>query len=474
MMRILVIAMLLMLSPVSFAAVRITAQADKNDLTLGEAMTVEIRITGADEHAIDSFTLDTLREDFDVAAVSRSVRPQLAIITATLHPLRRGAQFFPALTFRTANSTPFAFTVREAGTIIPRVIIRTGIDPAAPRVRQASLLVLEILDNGSMQWSAVTAPDAPGMHLRTLAPSQHTEVIDGMNTTVHRYAWAALPLRDGPLRVNFPRINATKFGSRLRYAVPPLQFNADPIPAWVPIHVPVGPPQIESAALPESIETQRPFNWQLRLTGAGLSEQGITKVIGVALHSNNTLFFYPPAVQLEDTPRASGPQQTFLVTIPLRILHTGEVHLPRIVFPYYDLTREQLDAARLDAPHITAFNPLVRTAARGAIGLMLLAAGITGAVFLSRFYRRARRRAAALRQVRHAADAVQLKAALLKFNCDQSAAPTLGRWLQSMPNVHVELKRRVRQLEQACYGPTKQQGDFQALRSAIVTGLQHR
>lgn len=471
-MRTLFLLLLIFVVPAHAVASRITAQVDQADLVLGEALTLEVRLQAADAAALDTFTLDALLGDFDIAAISRSVRPASAIVTATVYPLRRGHQSLPALNFLGANSAPISLHVRDVGPTIPRVLIRTGIDPHVPQVREAALVYFEVLDNGSLQWTPVSAPDAPGIHLRPLAETQRDEMVDGTRFVVHRYAWAALPLRDGALRINFPRVNAAKFGARLRYAVPPLTFDADPIPAWVPVHVPVGALQVASEPLPATIETQQPFNWQLRVTGAGLSEQGIAKALSAVLRSNAALYFYPAIVQREDAPRATTPQQTFLVTLPLRMQQAGEMALPQLVFPFYDPARGQLDAVRVNVPQVTAVNPLVRILLRGGIGLLMLLMSVAIVVYLWRWLRRARRRALALHGVRSATNAAQLKAALLRFDLCEGVTPaaTLRQWLRRTKNA-AGLTPWVRQLEQWCYGRELHRGDWLALHAAILAEL---
>lgn len=471
-MRALILLLLSMLTPAHAVAAGITTLVDKTDLVLGESITLEVRLQGTDTQALDAFTLDALQADFDVAAISRSIRPSSAIVTATLYPLRRGKQTLPAMNFLGATSSPIRLTVRDAGQTIPHVVIRTGIEPPVPHVREAARVYFEVLDNGSLQWAPVPLPDAPGIHMRALAETQRNEVVDGTRYVVHRTTWAALPLREGPLRVNFPRIHATKFGVRLRYAVPQLTFSAEPVPAWLPIHVPVGAPQLHSDALPAQIETQRPFNWQLRVTGAGLSEEGIVKVIGAALRESAALYFYPPTVQRMETPRATELQQTFLVTIPLRIQRAGEIELPHLVFPYYDATRAQLDAVRLEAPRVTAINPVTRTLLRVGAGLLMVLVGIALAFFLYPYIRRAQRRATALQRIRAAVDAGQLKAALLRFDLGGDIAPatTLRQWLLRARNT-AGLTPWVQQLERACYGPQPRIDAFRALQSGLVAQL---
>ena len=82
------------------AAVRLDAHADRKELVLGEALTLEIRVQGRQEvQSLDALKLDALQADYDVRGVSRSRqsttrkgREETAdVVTVTLYPLRAGA-----------------------------------------------------------------------------------------------------------------------------------------------------------------------------------------------------------------------------------------------------------------------------------------------------------------------------------------------------------------------------------------------
>ena len=460
------------------AGVRLGVQADRKELVLGEALTLEIRVQGrADTQSLDALKLDVLQADFDVRGVSRSRQSTTRkgreeatdVVTVTLYPLRAGQLRITPLTFLGAASKPIPVLVLLSGPNTPRVLIRPGIQPARPLVRQGATLTLDVYDDGSLQWQPMAPVVAAGMHLRALPESQREATVDGVKYTLHRHAWAATPLRDGNLVVRFPMLDATKFGARLRYAAPPLMFAADPVPAYLPVHVPVGRPAIRAEPLPAGIAVNRPLNWQLTVSGSGISEEGIAKLLAASLGDSETMRFYAPKIQAD---AATSAIRTLHVTLPFQALRAGDVALPEIAIPYYDPQSGRLERLVLPAKSLVVTNPLRQAATRIMTGLAALALAGWLAYRLGMTARRLRARRASLRRIAQAADAAQLKQALLAFGARRHA--TLGQWLAPLPATHdarEKLAGLVPQLEQACYGNIQQEENFVRLKGQIVEAM---
>lgn len=457
------------------AAVRLDVQADKKELVLGESLTLEIRVQGrADALSLDALKLDLLQADYDVRGVSRSRQSTTRkgreettdVVTVTLYPLRAGPLLIPPLTFLGAASKPIPVSVLLSGPNTPRVLIRSGIAPARPLLRQGATLTLDVLDDGSLQWSPVAPVMAAGMHLRALPESQHEVTVDGVKYTLHRHAWAATPLRDGNLMVRFPMLDATKFGARLRYAAPPLMFVADAVPAYLPVHVPVGKPEIRAEPLPVGIAVNRPLNWQLTVQGSGISEEGIAKLLAASLGDSEAIRFYAPEIHAE---AATSPIQTLHVTLPFQALRSGDVVLPEIAIPYYDPPSGRLERLVLPAQTVVVTNPLHQAATRVMTGVVALALVGWLAYRLGKAVRRLHLRRASLRRVARAADAGQLKEALLAFGAHRPA--TLGQWLAATHGANAKLADLALQLEQACYGGAEQAASFARLKAELVDNL---
>jgi hypothetical protein len=445
------------------AEVRLTVKADKKESVLGEPLMVEVRAEDVRE-PLSSISLDKLKQNFNVYSMSSNVQNHTRkgrtvsseTMTLTLYPLRSGKLQLPALSYSGKNSQPLMVSILESGKQTSRVIIKTALDAAHPQVRQAATLTLDIYDDGSLQWTAPREIVAASAHQRRLAESQREEMVDGARYTVHHYAWALMPLREGGMTVEFPLLEAFKFGTRLRYAVAPLWLNAAPVASYLPVYVPVGELRVSVDPLPAEIALNRPVNWTIKVQGSGLSEEGVSKLLS-AMRSNEALRFYPPTISDADKERPTSAAQTLLVTLPFVPLQTGDVQLPEINLPYYDAAGARVESVVIPGARIIVFNPLWHTVQKVTVGLLVLV-GIIGLVYgLFKQLRRVLKRRKSLFAISNAASAVELQRALLNFNTETSALQclTLQQWLQRMQLVYgidERLAEIVQKLTSAQYG----------------------
>lgn len=450
-------------SALAAAEVRFSVKADKKTIALGEPLLVELKAEDVRE-PLSSVSLDKLKQNFNVYGISGSVQTQSRkgrnvsseTMTLTLYPLCAGKLQLPALNYSGISSRALALQVLESSQQTSRVLIKTALDTTRPQVRQASTLSLEIYDDGSLQWTAPREISAHGAHQRRLAESQREEVIEGTRYTVHHYAWALMPLREGGMSVEFPMLDAFKFGTRLRYAVAPLWLDAAPVPAYLPVHVPIGKPVLTPDPLPPEIALDRPVNWTFTLQGSGISAEGVSKLLS-AIHGNPSLRFYPPIIGDSGKERPVSAAQTLLVTLPFVPLQTGTLHLPEINLPYYDPASARVEALLITGAQLEVFNPLWHSVKKAVIELMVLLAVISLGYWFFRKMRRALKKRKSLLAISRSLSAVELHQALLNFEIETAVVKclTLQQWLQRMKRVYsadARLELMVQKLTSAQYG----------------------
>jgi hypothetical protein len=160
------------------------------------------------------------------------------------------------------------------------------------------------------------------------------------------------------------------------------------------------------------------------------------------------------------------------VTLYFLPRETGQISLPTVRLPWYDLSRGQLASTELAGKSLTIFDPrwkLGGQIAGGLAGLLLLGGLLWQARHMTR-WRLARRRG--LRAIRQARDVGELVRAVRQFSMTgQAAAPSLGEWQHRMQQDTgtCDVAEAVRQLEQqqfgqACYS-------LAALRQAFLQVL---
>ena len=484
------VAVLVLLCIASHTAMATTlmARVDRHALVLGESLRLEITArTASATPPLDGLLLDALNADFYVLDVSRNTQAATRngrvettqMLTATLYPLRSGRLKIPVLNILHASSPALEIIVQESGATIPRVVLRSGIEPNPPHARETVLLYLDVYDNGGLVWSAVEAPTAPGLYLRELTQARREARIDGEAFKVVRHRWAATPLREGDHTIQFPLLRANKFGVRLRYAAPPLKFTAQAVPGYVPVVVPVGPaPELRVETLPQDIIVNRPVNWQFSVTGTGLSENGLTQLLSTTLGATPEIRFYPLKIEAEDAMRSTTLEQTFRVTLPFQAQHSGDVELPEVSIPYFDPQLEQLNSIVLAKQRITAVSPVrqVMLWIGGAgLGIIVLAWPVRCALVE---LRRQRGRRRGLRRIERAEDIQGLKIALLKFDAHgaerHQASMTLRQWLRDASvtyKIDANLRGLVFQLERHCYVTNMAGENFPEFKGTLLRNL---
>lgn len=470
------------------AAATLTVRVDKHTLVLGESLVLEVTAgaTGL-TLPLDNVSLDALHADFSVQDVSHNKYT----LSATLYPLRSGLLKIPKLNILSAASAELSINVLESSSTIPRVLLRSGVEPHPPQVRETVLLFLDIYDNGSLVWSAVDPPTAPGLYLRELTASQRVASIDGTNFKVIRHAWAATPLRDGEHTLQFPLLRANKFGARLRYAAPQLKFSARALPAYVPVLVPVAPaPELNVETLAQEIVVNRPVNWRFSVTGAGLSENGLAQIIATTLGAAPGLHFYPLKIEVAAAARSASHDlhdllaQTFRVTLPFQAQSSGDLELPELSIPYFDPQLEQLATVVLAKQRFTAVSPLRHVSHVSQAALWIVGACITLLALVWPTLRvlagisQHQRLRKLLQRIEGAQDAHGLKAALLAFDASgagkRKAFATLPLWLAHTRvtyKMDADLHALLFQLQHACYAANTGAIDFLDLKYAVLRKL---
>ncbi|WP_124704864.1 BatD family protein [Sulfuriferula multivorans] len=445
----------------AWASAALVAHMDKSEITLGEPVTVTLS-TELARASLDELKLNALQADFDIYRRSSDTQTQTIhgrqvtsqTMTLVLYPLHSGRILFPALRFAGASSRPLVLEVRSSSADVPHVWFKLTLHPERLVTRQTARLVLDIYDDGSLQWSPLWLPPPAAVHVRELASSQHEEMLNGVPVTVHRRAWAIMPLRAGSSVVNLPMLEALKFGNRLRYALPSLQFDTRPAPAYLPVFVPIGKIEVRSRPPTGTLVLNRPVNWILTVRGTGLSAEGLAKLLPV-LTDNDALRFYP--AQIEQIGDANTLAQTWRLTLPFQPLRAGNMRLPTLVLPYFDPLGGRIESVVIQPPVITAVNPLWHKLARLAVIAGLLVAVTWLAYVCWRQYQRWQVRRASLRRIEAATDCSELSQALRDFDPGDGGlrAATLNQWLAAMALHHGEnttLRQLVQQLQACCYG----------------------
>ena len=466
-------------SGVTLAAPQLQVKVGKTSSQLGEPVLVEVKAVDMPV-SLSSMNLDKLKQDFNVFSISSNVQSQkikkrtvkIETMSLTLYPLHSGKLRLPALSLHGKQSRVLDILIGESGKQTTQISFKTAIDTPRPVVRQAFTLSLDIYDDGSRQWTAPPELEAAGLYQQRLAETQREENIAGVRYTVHRYAWSLMPLRDGKLKISFPMLDAFKFGARLRYPVAPVKLDAAAVPAYLPIYVPIGKPEVIQDSLPAELALKRPINWTLSVSGTGISPEGLSKLLST-LHSNDSMRFYPLEISTDSNNRAATATQILRVTMPLVPLRTGKLIMPDINLPYYDPDRGMMQSVLLPGATVDVFDPVWQRIRLIVLVLLVLAGlAISGHKIYNKSLR-IRRKRQCLQAIKISRTADELCAGLMQFDGDVVIQPhlTLQQWLEKLQQKYVVDERVVELVNQLAimkYGDKNTEINLTLLAAEIV------
>lgn len=449
-------------------AASLTAQLDKTAVALGEPLSLAIQASGLDLDALDLAPLDAR---FEVFARTRSRGTDSETLVLTLYPRLAGAMPIPPLQLNNRRTSALPLTVADGSESVPRVSANWVLEPATPQVNQPARLTLAICDDGSLQWQRPALPTHAGRVLRVLGEDEGEGEQAGEACSLHRFHWALLATREGMSSLSASMLDASRFGQRLRFPGPSLNFEAAALPAWLPAHVPPVAPIIRADALPARWPLQRPLSWRFEVAG-GYSADGLKALLDLQLRDSPALGVYPPLIEAIAPDDLNSPLLRYAVTLFLQPRVRGEITLPTLNLPWYDPARGRMAGTALEGKTLTVFDPRWQRAgqvAGGLAGLLLLAALAWQIRRMAR-WRLARRRG--LRAIRQAQGTAELAQAVRQFSLTgQPAAPSLGEWQRRLAQETgaCDVADTVRQLECQLFGQASPA--LAALQQAFLRAL---
>jgi hypothetical protein len=450
-------------------AAQFTAQLDKHETTLGEPLMLRLQSTDAKASVAD-LDLSPLRRDFEVFASSHTRADELRsgrllavdTLEVTLYPLHAGQLAIPPLTLGLRKSRPLVVTVAAD----PELAVRTFFTPDELFERQQGILTIELRDQGQYQWSPPTNLAVPDLQFRPLNEFQHEERTARGPAIVHRFRWAALPLRADRYLIKLPMLDGYKLGTRLRLPLSPVALYAQALPAYLPVAVPIGKPRLRLEPLLQQGTLDQPFTWTIRVTADGITADGLRQLLRIPEGEQACWLFYHAQASLEEDSNTGA--RTIRLDVPMKPLQAGDLTLPNLRLPYFDTQLQRVGAVQIKGPELRIVNPpWERMRVAGAAIVALALAGLAG-WRLGHLWRQHLERQSALKRIREAADVAELVHAIRAF----ASAPeplTLDQWARRY-GADAKVRDLVQQLRDARYGQ-QQQADLEDLKRHWLAAL---
>jgi len=410
-------------------AASLTAQLDKPAIALGEPVSLTLQANGL---SLDEVDITPLTASFDVFARTLSRGADSETLVLTLYPRGTGALRVPPLQAQTLRTAALALKVVDGSETVPRVTASWVLEPAAPHVNQPARLTLAICDDGALQWQRPILPTASGRWVRALGEEEGEGKRGDEACTLHQFHWALVATQSGAASLGAPMLDATRFGQRLRFPGPVASYQARALPAWLPSHTPPVAPQVLAESLPLRWPLSRPLSWRFQVAG-GYSAEGLKSLLELQLRESPELGIYPPLIEAVTLDDPASPLSRYDVTLFFQPRKSGQLSLPVLRLPWYDLARGQLASTELKAPPLTIFNPRWKWVGQigGGVAAVLLLGGLIWQARRMLRWRLARRRS--LHRIRQAGTVDALARAVRQFSLSgQSTAPSLGEWMHRL------------------------------------------
>lgn len=431
---------------ISTAQASLDVRLDKSRSQLGEPLLLLIK--SADD--LSALDLSPIKQNFEIASqtinrASSKGRDQY-LLEATLYPLRSGVLTIPKLTLGTVRSRSLGILIQPA-----TITMLTWFPPGMPMEREATVLHLEIRDDGNLSWDTPIQIDAPYTMVRALPESTREESQDGIKRVVHHFRWQILPLKEGSLTVSFGLLGAHRYAQRLRFPVSSVSLNVRPAPAYLPLNLPIGKPEIRIDPRPQRLIAGKPVAWNMYVHAPGLSAEGANSLLQYTAPAG--VRFYPPNIE----PVILDGEEYLRITLSFFADRTAR-SFPSIRLPYFDQQQQRIETVLLPASSLQV-RDLVR---ERLLAASMVVAGTVLLVALSwlgwRQWRRIHAKRRWLAQVSAAQTPTLLYAALTK------ASPWQVRSLRGMPSILKIDAREYAELERVRFGMANEQSLFPELK----------
>jgi hypothetical protein len=293
----------------------------------------------------------------------------------TLYPMRAGMLALPSLALGGLRCAPQSVSVvpHAPGGQPLYLDIRTS--PAQPMVGEQMHVELDVGSAGGLSWEpiAVQAPDANLLALPTLDRdvdvSGHAKPIP-----VQRHAWALLPLRAGELKVEFPTIQARRFGQLLIFPPESIHLQVRPRPAFWPANLPIGRPRILLSPAPASLQVGQSGALHFTIHAPGITTHELASVLEEQAGQTGLTFYAP---RIHPTINAAGDGDgTLRVDWPYRAKRGGPTHYPVLRIPYIDTQMGAPQRLQVSWGRVQVTDPRIRRFLVGLLGAIGLLAAI--------------------------------------------------------------------------------------------------
>lgn len=375
------LSLALLLMPALSRAVDVHATLNRDSAQLGETVTLNLRITGADGSiGIPDFA--ALNQDFDVLGTSQNrslsiingARTSELTFGVALRPRHVGVLQIPALTVAGSQTTPLqlqvtasAPTTAAAAAAHQDVFMESQVEPARGYVGQQLSYVVRLYYATSISDGSLSAPQVGGVEVSRVGDDLNYDAERGGRTYhVLERRYALIPQRAGPIEIpalDFrgeaidPNDPNSFFGSStpISASAPAVTAAVQAAPAgwggtaWLPArHLSLtldGLPAVQ-----DHVRVGQPLNLTMNLQATGLPFEALPALSLPPLDGATVYPDKPVTGTRNDGPWIVGRRQQAFAIVPER---AGTLTIPATTLKWWNVLTDRLEVAQIPAHSVT-------------------------------------------------------------------------------------------------------------------------
>ena len=369
--------LLLLLLPVLAHAATVQASLDRNQVQLGDTVTLNLRVEGGG--LAQAPDLSALAGDFEVLGSSSNTsvsivngrRSAQLTVGIALRPRRVGQLVIPPLDFAGSRTPPLTLAVTQpdpaaAANSGKPAFLEASATPSHVRVGQQLLFTVRLYLAGTLSGGSLSEPKLPGIDARRLGDDLDYDVVRGGRAYhVIERRYALIPQQPGTIQLTSVGFQGElidpsdpdsffAMGSPTSAASPPVTIQVDPVPpgwgssAWLPARA----LSLTLDGLPADgkVRVGQPLDLVMTLQATGLPYEALPALSLPDLDGATVYPDKPVTGTRNDGQWLIGRRQQSFALVPGR---AGTLVLPAVTLKWWNVQTGQAEEARIPAHTLT-------------------------------------------------------------------------------------------------------------------------
>jgi len=368
--QLLLLALTLTFFSAAHAAPTLEARVDRNALTVGDSLTLTLRLNDTGDFNPDYRALE---KDFALMGESSSSGltggsggfNSWTEWQVTLVPLHSGTFTIPAFEMGGARSKPISIQVKPEGATANAndpVTIETQVDQTSVYVQQQLLLTVRILAAVPLRNGQLNDPEFDNASVHTVGEANSDKTINGIAYKVYERTYAIFPQQAGELTI--PEIIFSAMQQHQVQTMFGIQLQGRPLQKMsrqITVHVKPVPPQFSGKVWlparhltlqetwggnPETITAGNSITRSIAIQADGISAAQLP-TLETPLFNNARLYADQPT--LDDQADAAGMHGKRVENAALIAAREGPLQLPELRVTWWDLDSDSEKVATIAA-----------------------------------------------------------------------------------------------------------------------------